>query len=202
MSISQLIGKVINKIDRNNEDLTISTSDGFVYTMSPASDMVFTTLDIVGDIEDLLRTPIVSAYDSTGGSAAGGKHTFYIFRTFKGDVTLCWKCSGNGYYSEEIKFKCIKEGIETSGIRYLISDAEDKIKSVFKNNNLDYNYHRYRHQNSLELVFEEKGNPISLSVLNSLKEELDITDDQIIINQEEDEDSFSIIFKEILEWLN
>ncbi len=70
-------------------------------------------IDIVGDLDDLINTPLVVAERRTKmadgevfpGNDDGYKEdsatwTFFTFRTIKGTVTMRWFGGSNGYYSE------------------------------------------------------------------------------------------------------
>lgn len=65
--------------------------------------------DIVGDLEDLVGTPLllveeVSNYDATPPYEYYDSYTwtYYRFRTIKGSVDIRWYGSSNGYYSERV----------------------------------------------------------------------------------------------------
>ena len=67
--------------------------------------------EIIGDLGDLLDTPMVSASEDEGRSTnEEDKHgnarewTFYNLRTHKGTVTIRWYGTSNGYYSTSVSF--------------------------------------------------------------------------------------------------
>lgn len=72
--------------------------------------------DIVGDLQDLVGSPIVEASESSSREPVKGRKyqpeshtwTFYRFSTNKGTVTVRWLGTSNGYYSERVSFS--KEG--------------------------------------------------------------------------------------------
>lgn len=69
--------------------------------------------DIIGDIDDLLNTPILLAeerssddpedFDPTNHESY--TWTFYELATIKGTVQIRWFGESNGYYSESVTFK-------------------------------------------------------------------------------------------------
>ena len=63
--------------------------------------------EIIGDLNDLLDTPIVVAEarsQADPNADESGTWTFYEIRTIKGSVTIRWYGSSNGYYSESVDF--------------------------------------------------------------------------------------------------
>jgi hypothetical protein len=66
--------------------------------------------DVVGDLDDLVGTPILEAECARSKDLQPGQEkpydgftwTFYKIGTNKGSVTLRWYGTSNGYYSEEM----------------------------------------------------------------------------------------------------
>lgn len=120
---SDLIGKTITKIEvtADKENVNIECSDGEKYRMYHSQDCCETVSvdDVVGDLEDLVGSPITQAEEV---SHRGGDEnlpeeckqksdyeesftwTFYKLATIKGSVTIKWYGSSNGYYSESVDF--------------------------------------------------------------------------------------------------
>jgi len=75
--------------------------------------------EIIGDLTDLIGDPILLAESVDNldeiGPIDDRNHesytwTFYKLSTIKGNVTIRWYGSSNGYYSEAVTFKQIIEG--------------------------------------------------------------------------------------------
>lgn len=109
-SVSDLIGQVVVSIEKGEDRLDFTTSDGSRYRMYHEQDCCECVVleDIIGDLDDLLDTPILLAEETTNYEEAKYESTtwtFYKFSTVKGDVTLRWNGSSNGYYSESVDFE-------------------------------------------------------------------------------------------------
>lgn len=113
--VSDIVGLTISEIDgahRESEIITIKTTCGREFRMLHYQDCCeqVDVEDIVGDVSDLINTPILVAEERTSEGNEGEwgdtcTWTFYEFRTIKGSVTLRWYGSSNGYYSESVDFE-------------------------------------------------------------------------------------------------
>jgi hypothetical protein len=112
--VSVLKGKVLTDIVKtDNEELWFYTTDGEVYRMYHEQDCceLVTIEDIIGDLDDLIGSPILIAEEITeeGDNELGTyTWTFYKFATNKGYVTIRWYGESNGYYSESVYFVQVK----------------------------------------------------------------------------------------------
>lgn len=95
-------------------ELDFITNTGRTFRMYHSQDCCESVYleDVIGDLSDLLNTPIVEAYvEDSSGMEAKNKYddafewTFYRLRTLKGTVTLRWYGSSNGYYSTDVEIK-------------------------------------------------------------------------------------------------
>lgn len=120
--LKELIGKTLTKVENNdNDEIVFTCEDGKQYKMYHGQDCCesVTIEDIVGDLQDLVGSPIlkaekVSNYEPTSkediertkkaedeGSCTW---TYYKFATIKGYVDIRWFGESNGYYSESVDF--------------------------------------------------------------------------------------------------
>jgi len=121
-NIEDLIGKIFVEINKSNDVIVFHTSTGeswIMYHEQLCCESV-SIEDICGDIEDLLNTPIVQAFektrDETDETFAGITKerqssftwTFYTLATIKGTVTIRWYGASTGYYSEGVTIKRVR----------------------------------------------------------------------------------------------
>ena len=104
------------KIDKENEEIIFTTTDNKKYVMFHERDCCESVEieEIIGDINDLLNTPVVLAEVITNEEKPKDKYdesflwTFYKLVTAKGMVTFRWYGCSNGYYSERVDFSEIQ----------------------------------------------------------------------------------------------
>jgi len=113
-----LVGKIITNIENLTYEMIFHTNDG-VYKMYHEQDCCESVEvdDIVGDLDDIMNSPIVRATEDSNNDPLDGDEndgydshtwTFYNITTKKGHVTIRWFGSSNGYYSESVDFRRIK----------------------------------------------------------------------------------------------
>jgi len=115
MDISVLVDKTIVKIDKQDDQIDLTTTDGEVYRMYHSQDCCESVYveDVIGDLNDLIGDPITLAEEVTSSENPEGfvkdyqdsfTWTFYKLATIKGYVTIRWYGESNGYYSESVDF--------------------------------------------------------------------------------------------------
>lgn len=114
---SDLTGKTLTEIVRVNDDeLIFHCNDGTSYSMYHDQGCCesVTIDDIVGELSDLLETPVLIASEETNSnhpvqddSDESFTWTFFKISTIKGHVTIKWYGQSNGYYSESVDFKML-----------------------------------------------------------------------------------------------
>ena len=129
-NVSELIGKVITKIDNDYSELIFHCESGEVYKLYHYPECCESVLidDINGDLNDLIGSPILVAeeitnYEPTSQSDKDKTKeveeygsctwTFYKFATSKGYVDVKWFGESNGFYSESVDF--ILLGVDYEG---------------------------------------------------------------------------------------
>ena len=115
MGIEELVGKTMAKVykqDNYGDELVFETVDGRTFKLLHYQDCCEDVVidDIVGDLNDLVGSPILLAEESVSDSEYSDEWygsvtwTFYKFATIKGYVDVKWHGSSNGYYSESVDF--------------------------------------------------------------------------------------------------
>ena len=114
--VSDLIGKTLVSVEQHGrESIDFEADTGERWQMLHDQDCCESCdiEDVVGDLADLVGSPIVMAEASTNSdNPKPGTHqadsftwTFYKFATVKGYVTVRWYGESNGYYSETASFR-------------------------------------------------------------------------------------------------
>ncbi len=117
--IAQLIGKTMRSVTQDGRDaidFEADTGERWRMFYEPDCCASCEIEDVVGDLQDLVGTPIVMAEASTNSDNPKQKEygddsftwTFYKLATAKGYVTIRWYGSSNGYYSETASFQRIE----------------------------------------------------------------------------------------------
>jgi hypothetical protein len=114
IATAELQGLVMTNVhgDVGDGSLVFSCIDGRTFTYYHDQDCceVVSINDIMGDLQDLVDTPILKAEEATTQENPPGADvqsesftwTFYRFTTIKGTVVVRWYGSSNGYYSESV----------------------------------------------------------------------------------------------------
>jgi len=113
--IDVLVGKTLIKVEGLNNGshvVTFLCGDGSTYRMEHMQDCCESVSleEIVGDVADIIGTPILKAEGSANNDNPLSEYTeshtwtFYRLVTNKGTVVLRWYGESNGYYSEGVEF--------------------------------------------------------------------------------------------------
>lgn len=114
--VSDMIGKSFNKVENIGGHDLVFTDDGggrYVFHHYQGCCESVEIEDIVGDLSDLIGSPLLEAdVVSNSGALKDGygsyTWTFYKFGTIKGHVNVRWYGESNGYYSEEVDQNFLK----------------------------------------------------------------------------------------------
>lgn len=111
--MDDLVGLTFEKIDVSQDKIRFTTEDDVVYVMYHDQDCCESVYveSIVGDIQDLIGSPILRASEDSSSNMAPPEPeyadeshtwTFYKLATIKGYVDIRWFGTSNGYYSESV----------------------------------------------------------------------------------------------------
>lgn len=118
-NIGSLIGLTMKNVEhqKDRDELIFTTTDNRVFKFYHDQNCCESVEieSIVGDLNDLVGTPILKAEESASSLHPEGAPareyedesftwTFYKFATIKGWVDVRWYGSSNGYYSESVDF--------------------------------------------------------------------------------------------------
>lgn len=120
---SVMLGKTLTDIvgmEPRSEEIIFKCSDGTSYKMYHEQNCCeyVRVEDVIGNVEDLIGFPLLMCEDVSNDNEEpkdidvddSYTWTWYKFATIKGYVTVRWLGESNGYYSEEVDFKEIKNG--------------------------------------------------------------------------------------------
>ena len=121
---SELLGKTLTSIEgmaKGSSEIIFTTNDGSKFKLTHWQDCCehVEVEDVIGDVSDLLNSPITLAEESTSGDDPSDYRadpdawrdsytwTFYRLATAKGHVDVRWLGESNGYYSESVDFEMV-----------------------------------------------------------------------------------------------
>lgn len=111
---ADLRGKTLTAIEAvvGGDEIVFRCTDGSVYRQSHSQDCCesVTVEGIVGDLADMIGSPILFAEESRSDAKPGqvsesGTWTFYKLATEQGWLDIRWLGQSNGYYSESVDFE-------------------------------------------------------------------------------------------------
>ena len=114
-TFDMVIGKTFSAINVDTDRVDFMTTKGEKCVLWHNQDCCesVTVEDVIGDINDLIGSPILKAEEVTSNENPPDitkdyqdsfTWTFYNFATAKGHVTIRWYGSSNGWYSEMVDF--------------------------------------------------------------------------------------------------
>lgn len=116
VTLEDMIGRTFTSVTANRDKLRF-TDDKGTFTFSHYHECCESVWieDVVGDLDDLVGSPLLTAYESCSHENPEGvmeeyqdpyidsfTWTFYKFATIKGYVDVRWYGESNGYYSEGV----------------------------------------------------------------------------------------------------
>ena len=121
--MAQMLGKTFVQVTGSvgGYEMTFETAQGERFMFAHSQDCCESVdiNDIVGDLQDLVGSPLLVAEEVSGATEPDEEHyesytyTFYKFATRKGYVDVRWLGESNGYYSEGVDL--FVEGVVVPG---------------------------------------------------------------------------------------
>ncbi len=122
-SFDELRGRALTRVEKiGNDELRFYLTDEHYVRMHHNQDCCesVTIEDIVGDLDDLVGTPLLVVEERVSRNDGGTDElycdsytwTYYSFRTIKGSVDIRWYGSSNGYYSEGVDIDIVTPDAE------------------------------------------------------------------------------------------
>ncbi len=113
---SNMLGKVMDDVSSSGDEMIFKSNDGKIFKFLHYQDCCesVTIEDICGDLKDLVGSPILVAEEVSSpedfvepseDSYESSTWTFYKFATVKGNVTVRWLGTSNGYYCESVSYE-------------------------------------------------------------------------------------------------
>lgn len=123
-----LLGKIMSSVEVKDNEIWFTADTGEEYKMYHSQDCCENVgiEDVVGDLQDLVGSPITLAEENTSSDPKktvydeglpsewvsedeSATWTFYKLATVKGYVDIRWYGSSNGYYSESVDIAWVNE---------------------------------------------------------------------------------------------
>ncbi len=121
--MTQMLGKTFVQVSGSvdSDEMLFETAQGERFMFAHSQDCCESVRinDIVGDLQDLVGSPLLMAEEVKGATEPDEEHyesytyTFYKFATRKGYVDVRWLGESNGYYSEGVDL--FVEGVVVPG---------------------------------------------------------------------------------------
>lgn len=118
-SFEDLRGRILCRVEEvGNDELRFYLTEDHYVRLHHNQDCCesVTIEDIVGDLDDLVGTPLLLVEERVSCNEDGTDEmyaesytwTYYSFRTIKGSVDIRWYGSSNGYYSESVHIDIVQ----------------------------------------------------------------------------------------------
>ena len=111
VDVEEMLGQTFSRVVSDGDTVTFENDEVryVLYHDTDCCESVYVE-DIIGDIEDLVKWPLLISREDTNADGPELNEesytwTFYNFATYKGYVTIRFLGTSNGYYSEDVSCK-------------------------------------------------------------------------------------------------